>query len=166
MYYLAGTMCVLLLLFAPAAQANSPEDPVMGFLNALAELDSEQAVTYVSRTSLDDIDQILSMVKAVDDPRAMAAQIGVDVEDGVIEDMTAREFLAELLNEPGFATINLVELDVVDVEVEGDRGEVMVVGAYFDEVSDVAEVPVVREDGTWKISVRDWIGGPAVPSSN
>ena len=146
---------VAVLVLAPitfAAAGDSPGETVIALFDALTEGDGETAVSYLSSGTIADLQIMVDAMMM--DPETAATELaamGMQLEDGQLENLTAEEFGALVLSSPMISQVMaMLDVSVGDVEISGDSAVVEVVTSMMGETNtDV--VNTVLEEGSWKI---------------
>ncbi len=130
-----------------------PGDAVTGMFDALQEGNGESAVSYMSESALDEMDEQLELVKL--DPEMASTQLaamGIQIETSDIPDMTARDFAIAMISSPTITAImQSAEVTIGEVTIDGDAAKVDVTMTVMGE-TETNTIDVVRENGQWKVT--------------
>lgn len=148
----------LVLLFALTmacgdSSSGNPGNAVTEMFDALKAGNGERAVSYMSESALEEMNEQLEFIKL--DPETSAQQLtalGVEIDAADIPDMTARDFAVILTSSPMITSVmGAAEVSIGEVTINGDIAEVEVTTTIMGE-TETHTIDVVKEDGQWKVT--------------
>lgn len=132
---------------------GTPGEAVTGMFDALKAGDGETAVSYLSRSALDEMEAQLEMLKV--DPEMSSEQlalVGIEIDAGDIPGMTARDFAVAMISSPMMRSVmQTAEVSIGEVSIDGDLARVEVTTTVMGQ-TETNTIDVVMEDGRWKVT--------------
>lgn len=149
---LVAAAVLVLAPFTFAVAGDSPGETVIALFDALTEGDGETAVSYLSSGTIAELQVMVDAMMM--DPETAATELaamGMQLEEGQLENLSAEEFGALVLSSPMIAQVMaMLDVSVGDVEITGDSAVVEVLTSMMGETN-MDVVHTVLEDGGWKI---------------
>jgi hypothetical protein len=142
----------IFLLLACGGGAGDPGDAVLDMFAALKAGDGEKAVTYLSSSALEAMEETLDEIRSEPEAVAYLSMMGMNVNAAELEDMDAREFAVLLIESPMISGImSSAVVEIGEVSIDGETAMVEVTTSVMDE-SETNTIPVVLENGKWKVT--------------
>ena len=135
------------------SSGNNPGDAVTEMFDALREGNGESAVSYMSESALEEMEEQLEYMKM--DPESSAQQLtamGIEIDAAAIPDMTAKDFAVVMISSPMMqSNMESSEIIIGDVNIEGDMAKVEVNTTFMNK-TETHTIDVNMEDGQWRVT--------------
>jgi hypothetical protein len=168
-----AALCVLILFLASAGcSADLPPEPpetaVHAYANAFNSKDVDAILGVYSLAALSEADTVLQSARTMERPyrEAMCMEIGIEPEE--LEEISGREFFVAVMK-AAFDKTEKMSLEVLDTHIEGTKAniKVKIIANYAKGGKKEMEavLPVVVENGVWKLDSTGLVPGPG-PKEN
>lgn len=168
-----AALCALALLLAgTGCSAELPQEPpetaVHAYADAFNKKDVDAILKVYSKAALSEADTVLQSARTMENPyrQAMCMEIGIEPEE--LEEISGREFFVAVMK-AAFSKTKKMSLEVLDTHIEGTKAniDVKIVAEYAEGGKKEMEavLPVVVENGVWKLDSTGLVPGPG-PEGN